>query len=271
MSERNDKFTVGIIGCGQMGSSLALKLGEVYSLVLCDRSFSKAEAVAAQAKARAVQNLEDVAKEAEIILIAVKPHDAASVSARLRTYLKPTHLIISILAGMSIANLREHFGEVSILRMMPNLAVKYGQGVIGLVDEGVLSSENKRKIDLLCSPLGVLCWLPEAKIDALTALTGSGPAFVFVMFEAMVDAGITMGFSSVQAQQLVLQMMTGSLTLLSETKKHPGELKWQVSSPSGTTIEGLNCLEKAGVRSGIIQTFLAAYNKAKLIKSEIDS
>jgi pyrroline-5-carboxylate reductase len=100
-------------------------------------------------------------------------------------------------------------------------------------------------------------------MDAFTSLASSGPAFIFIIVEAMVDAGIGMGFNAKDAQALVQQMMKGSLTLLEKTSKHPGELKWQVASPEGTTIAGLKKMEEEGVRAGIINTFFAAYERAK--------
>jgi pyrroline-5-carboxylate reductase len=93
-------------------------------------------------------------------------------------------------------------------------------------------------------------------------LTGSGPAFFFVMIEAMIDAGIAMGFSAIDARDLIHQMLQGSLTLLEKTSKHPGELKWQITSPQGTTIAGLKKLEESALRGGIMNTFLAAYDRA---------
>lgn len=113
------------------------------------------------------------------------------------------------------------------------------------------------------APLGNLHWMAENKLDALTALTASGPAFVYVMIESIVEAAIAMGFNSSEAQGLVLEMLSGSIAMLRETRKHPGELKWQVTSPSGTTIEGLKVLERSGVRAGIIDTFLAAHERSK--------
>lgn len=263
MSENEKKLKIGVIGCGEMGSSLAIKLGQKHQVFLCDKSFEKAEKLAKQSHATAVKTIGDLIKHVEIIVLAFKPHDLGNAAAEFKESLKHTQLLISILAGTPLVTLKHYFKDVQLLRMMPNLALKYGQGVMGLTDDGNLSHEKKQMIESLFSPLGMLYWLSEDKLDALTALTASGPAFVFVMVEAMVDAAIAMGFPAAQAQQMVLQMITGSVTLLTETKKHPGELKWQVSSPAGTTIEGLNRLEQDGVRSGIIQAFLAAYNRAK--------
>lgn len=262
MSAKVSKLRIGILGCGQMGSSIAVQLGAAHNLYLYDRNDDKAKAVSEESNGEAVKSCEELFKKSDIILLAIKPQDISSVAVDTRGFLKHSHIIVSILAGTTLVTLKHYFGKAVLLRMMPNLALKYGKGVLGLCGNAI-TPEIKQKIELLCSPLGMPCWLPEDKMDALTALTASGPAFFFVMVEAMVDAAISMGFPAAQALQLVLQMISGSVTLLTETKKHPGELKWQVSSPAGTTIEGLNMLEAEGVRSGIIQTFLAAYHRSK--------
>ena len=179
-----------------------------------------------------------------------------------RKELKKGQVIISLLAGIPIVTLKESFPRATILRMMPNLALIYGKGVIGVSSNEKISKKNKESLTKVLESLGKVYWLSEDKINALTALTSSGPAFFFVMMEAMIDAGIAMGFSAQEAQDLIHHMLQGSLTLLEKTSKHPGELKWQIASPQGTTIAGLKKLEELALRGGIINTFLAAYDRA---------
>ena len=155
--------------------------------------------------------------------------------------------------------------------MMPNLPLVYGMGVIGLSSSNKIKNEDKEHLTKMFGSLGKIYWLPEEKIDALTALAGSGPAFFLVMVEAMIDAGIAMGFTAADAQGLIYQMLRGSLTLLEQTSKHPGELKWQIASPQGTTIAGLKRLEELALRGGIMNTFLAAYDRAKKLSSREES
>ncbi len=156
--------------------------------------------------------------------------------------------------------------------MMPNLPLIYGEGVIGLCSDEKMIKEDRDILAKLFESLGKIYWLPESKINGLTALTGSGPAFFFSMVESMIDAGIAMGFAAKDAQSLVYQMLKGSLTLLERSEKHPGELKWQIASPQGTTIAGLKRLEELAVRGGIMNTFLAAYDRANILtlKSHIE-
>jgi pyrroline-5-carboxylate reductase len=140
--------------------------------------------------------------------------------------------------------------------------------VIGLSADETIQEKDKERVTTTFASLGKICWLPENKIDGLSALTGSGPAFFFVMVEAMVDAGIAMGFAAKEAKGLVYQMLQGSLALLEKTDKHPGELKWQITSPQGTTIAGLQKLEELAVRGGIMNAFLATYDRAKKMSEE---
>jgi pyrroline-5-carboxylate reductase len=147
--------------------------------------------------------------------------------------------------------------------MMPNLAIIYGEGVIGLSSDDSFPKSDKDKLSNAIESLGKLVWIPESKMDALTALAGSGPAFFLTMFEAMVESGIAMGFTAKETQSLIHQMVIGSLTLLEKTGKHPAELKWQITSPAGTTIAGLKKLEEQALRSAIINTFLATYERAQ--------
>jgi pyrroline-5-carboxylate reductase len=147
--------------------------------------------------------------------------------------------------------------------MIPNLAITCEAGVLGLVEDPLISVALRKKIEKLFFGLGLIVWLLESKIDALTALTGSGPAFIFVLVEAMIDSGVLLGFSHQEAREFALKTIQGSVELLQKTGQTPSELKWQVASPKGTTIAGLKALEKTGFRSAILSAFTAAYERAQ--------
>jgi pyrroline-5-carboxylate reductase len=258
---------ITIIGCGNMGSALASQLFKNHPLALFDRHPEKSAALEEQGHGTAVSTLKQALSHAEILILAIKPQHLDELAKDLKPYLKGNPLIISLLAGTPFAILKKAFPKKTLVRMMPNLAVSLGKGVVGLAQEGNLSEDKQARLSTLFKPMGKILWLPEKKLDPLTAMAGSGPAFVFVMVEAMVDAAIAMGFSTRESQEIVLQMMKGSLALLEETEKHPAELKWQVASPAGTTIAGLRKLEECALRSAIIETFLAAYQRALEINS----
>jgi pyrroline-5-carboxylate reductase len=266
MSE-SKREKIGIIGCGNMGSSFGKYLSAHHHVYLFDRNKEKAKALSAETGASMMESNAELLEHADIVILAIKPQDFHVLAAEIKNKLNPHHLLVTILAGITIRTLKQTFGDLPIIRAVPNLAIQYGEGVIGLAEQDPLPIEKRRTIETLFSPFGLLLWLPEDKMDALTALTGSGPAFASVMIEAMVDAGLAIGFPASRALPLVLQMLKGTITLIEQTQKHPGELRWQVTSPSGTTIAGLKALEKEGVRSGIMQTFIATYERAKQLSN----
>lgn len=256
---------IGIIGCGNMGSAIARRLASQNDLILYDRNPTKIQHLAQEVEGKACSDIKDFLSQAEVIILAVKPKDLATVSQAFAGQLRPNQLLISCLAGISTQTLRNSFENVKVVRMMPNLAIIYGAGVVGVVANEDIDADRKKQIDQLFARLGLVKWIPEGTMDALTSLTGSGPAFAFVMIEAMIDAAVAMGFNPEQGRQLVIQMLAGSLKMLQETQMHPGDLKWLVTSPAGTTIAGLRAMEAHGVRSGIIETFIAAFDRAKNI------
>lgn len=256
-----------IIGCGNMGSGMAQRLAPHYKVFLYDRNAEKAEKLQTQGLGKVCKDLPECLRQSDIVILAIKPQnliDAAGLIFGDQEKKQP--LLISLMAGMHIAKLKQHFPYHKIIRLMPNLAMIYGEGLIGLACEEEISSKEKDQVTKMCEHLGKVHWVPESKIDAFTALAGSGPAFAFTIYEAMVDAGITIGFNVKESQELVHQMLKGSLLLLEKTGKHPGELKWQVASPAGTTMAGIRRMEEMAVRCGIIDTIYAAYERAKEIK-----
>lgn len=258
---------ISIIGCGNMGSSLASRLSQSNQLFLYDHNNGKSESLSQKGYGKACKDILEALRSSEMIIIAVKPQDLKQVAELIKTHLKDSQTVVSLLAGTTIATLKQYFPSVRIVRMMPNLPIVYGEGVIGMT-LGKKNKSDDKHLTKVFESLGKIYWIPEEKMDALTALAGSGPAFFFSMIEGMVEAGIAMGFTSSDAQSLTYQMLRGSLTLLEQTSKHPGELKWQITSPQGTTIAGLKRLEELAVRGGIMNTFLAAYDRANQLSHE---
>jgi pyrroline-5-carboxylate reductase len=251
---------IRIIGCGAMGGAMAQILAlHGRSLSLVDHVLERAEALGAALHCPVFEDpLEGLSPE-DFLLIAVKPQDFSKLAETLKEV--NCALVISIVTGITTAELKGAFPHSPVLRMMPNLAVQYGEGIAALIEDPDLN-HLKTAIEDVFAPLGYLRWFPETLADGVTSLTGSGPAFVFTMVESMVDAAIAMGFSAESGYELVKKMIGGALTTLHESHKVPGELKWRVTSPGGTTIAGLRLFEEKGVRSGILETFLAAYHKS---------
>lgn len=266
---------IAIIGCGNMGNCFAERLGSFHHLLLHDRDPNWTQELAKEVGGTPCSTLSDAVKEAEIIILAVKPQSLDELAPLLTPLLKSEQIIISLLAGTLLSTLKEKLPNLAIVRIMPNLAVKYGEGVIGIVDSSEISQELKETVNALLSPLGFLFWLKENLIDALTALAGSGPAFILTIIEAMAEAGVVMGLRADDAEELTVQTMHGCVAMMQRGKSHPAELRRQIASPQGTTIAGLRMLEKNNVRSGLIETVLASYGRAQELamngeKKELD-
>lgn len=257
---------IAIIGCGNMGGAFAKSLSMQHQISLYDRNYEKTNHLANAGFGTAFENLTQAVDSKDIIILAVKPSNLGEVSKSLTGIVKDTQIIFSILAGTSISTLRQHFPNSRIFRLMPNLAIQYGQGVIGIATE--CSIEEKEKYNELLQHLGKIYWISESKIDAVSSLAGSGPAFVFALLEAMIDSGIAMGLNVKDSKELSYQMIKGSLALLENSGKEPEELKWQITSPGGTTIAGLKKFEEAAIRAGIMNTFLGTYERTKELNTK---
>ena len=258
-------MNIGIIGCGTIGSGLATCLSKTHSLVLFDTNTSLTHSFKKQCSSTitCAQSVDELIAHSELIILAVKPQHIPFVCRSISKPLSSDSMLVSTAAGVPMDKLKDFFPGASVARIMLNLACFHGQGVISLVESPHLDTKKQQLLENLFKDLGLLIWVPEEHIDALTALTGSGPAFIFVLIEALIDAGISMGLQSKDARDLALQMIIGSTTMMKETKKHPGELKWQVSSPGGVTIAGLQEMEHCAMRSGMIKTVLAAHAHSK--------
>lgn len=258
---------ISIIGCGKMGSCIAHGLVGEHELSLFDHNEKPTKELAKSINATFCRNAPEAISKADIIILAVKPENLDDVAELIQNETRKEQLIVSVLAGISTQTLQTHFKKNPIIRMMPNIAVRCGTGVVGFEDSKNLSKPIKDKVQKAFAKLGALYWIPENKFNALTALTGSGPAFVFVIIESIIDAGIAMGLSADESKELAIQLFKGSISMIEDSNQHPGELKWSVTSPGGTTIAGVKMMEDCGIRSGIINTFLATYNRAQELSS----
>jgi pyrroline-5-carboxylate reductase len=207
--------------------------------------------------------LKEAVQHAEAVVIAVKPYHLQELAKHLSPLLKEGTIVISVLAGVRAADLKKHFPKQRIVCIMPNIAVAYGKGIIGIAQSSDMTEELSLVIQDLFADAGMLLFLPENKIDALAAIAGSGPAFAFHLIESMTEGGIFLGFSAKESLELTIKVFEGAIQLLKESKELPQALKWKVASPGGTTIEGLKVLEQERVHYALMQALQATYLKAQ--------
>lgn len=206
----------------------------------------------------------DVAKEADTLVLAVKPQFFAEVIAEIKDAVSPDALVISIAAGKTIAWIEEAFGrQIKLVRCMPNTPALVGEGCTGVCANALVSEREKEESIALMESFGKASLVPERLMDAVGAVSGSSPAYVFMFIEAMADAGVAAGLPRAQAYEFAAQAVYGSAKLVLESGKHPGELKDMVCSPGGTTIQGVRVLEEKGMRGAVMDALLACVEKSK--------
>ena len=205
-----------------------------------------------------------VAEEAEVLVLAVKPQFLQEVIEEIRDDVKSETLVISIAAGKTLDWLGEAFGkEMKIVRCMPNTPALVGEGCTGVCVNAMVSREEAEYSIRLMESFGKASQVPERLMDAVGAVSGSSPAYVFMFIEAMADASVAAGMPRTQAYEFAAQAVYGSAKLVLESGKHPGELKDMVCSPGGTTIEGVRILEEKGMRGAVMDALLATVEKSK--------
>jgi len=259
---------IGFLGAGKMATALAR--GWLHTgLVTPERLFSSDPNPLARKQfgqetgATSVEENRLVVQNSDVLILAVKPQNISSLLAEVRPGLTPRHLVISIVAGLTLNQLAESLGpECRLVRVMPNTPCLVGASAAGYAVATTATASDCRFVDRLLGSVGKAFSLPEKLLDAVTGLSGSGPAFVFVMIEALSDGGVRMGLPRDVATQLAAQTVYGSAKMLLETNAHPGLLKDQVASPGGTTIAGLHALEKAGFRAAVIDAVEAATKRS---------
>lgn len=202
-------------------------------------------------------------KASDLIIFSIRPFVVDAILAEIKDLFDPKKLIISIVTGFPISRIVEGIGEgARVIRAVPNLPVVVGEGLTAISPGKGVTDEEIESVSFLFNSVGRSVVLDERFLDAVTGLAGSGPAFVFLILEAMADGGVKMGLPRETALLLASQTLLGSARMVIETGEHPGSLKDRVASPGGTTIAGLHRLEKGGVRGTIISAVEAATIRA---------
>jgi pyrroline-5-carboxylate reductase len=206
------------------------------------------------------------ADASSMIVLAIKPQRLHRVLQELKGALVKEQLVVSVVAGATMETIAEELLHASIVRTMPNTPAQIGEGVTAWTASAEVSEEQERQVCAVLEALGKAVRVEnERQIDMATALSATGPTYVFLMMEALIDAGVHMGFSRHVAEELVHQMMLGSVLFARESHKHPAELRNMVTSPGGTSAEAIYQMEKGSLRTVLSKAVWAAYQKAELL------
>ena len=205
----------------------------------------------------------DAVKEADLLILAIKPQDLPVIFQELGERLRPEQAVVSIIAGAKMSTLSKGLSHESIIRVMPNTPAQIGQGMSMWTCSPQVSEQQRDFTRSIVSTVGKEIYVDDEKyMDMATALSASGPAYVFMIIEALIDAGVYVGLPRDMARTMALQTVYGSTQMVMETGRHPADLKDMVVSPGGTTAEGLQVLERAGVPAAIVDAVNAAFQKS---------
>lgn len=264
----SDPPRIGFLGTGQMATALArgwLAAG----LARAERILGSDPLPAAREKfqsvigVRTVADNREVATASDVIVLAVKPQSMSKLLAEVRSAVTERQLIISIAAGITLKQIADSLGpNRRIIRVMPNTPCLLGASASAFAPGEMATADDAALVQHLLNAVGKACQLPESLLDAVTGLSGSGPAFVYVIIEALSDGGVRMGLPREVATMLAAQTVLGAARMVLETGTHPGALKDAVASPGGTTIAGLHALERGGVRGTLMDAVEAATRRA---------
>ena len=265
---------IGIIGAGAMGGALCrgminAHVVEASKVVVSDIHAEHVQGLQQTLGVRVAKSNEQLAKHCEVIVLALKPFTVASVLDEIRDSLnrdegKPLPLLISIAAGVPLDTIQAHLEiPIPVVRAMPNTPAQVGSGACAF-SRGTLADDlHVEQARAIFESVGTAIEVPEHLLDAVTALSGSGPAYVYLVIEALVDGGVKVGLPRDVASHLAAQTVLGAAKMVIETGKHPAQLKDLVTTPAGTTIAALASLEHSGVRAAFIDAVEAATKRAR--------
>jgi pyrroline-5-carboxylate reductase len=270
MSKLND-VTLSFIGSGVMAEAmisgiLSEGLTAPDHMIASDPRQERGEELASRYGVKATTANREAVKAAQIVVLSVKPQVLPAVLQELQGQVKPEGLVLSIVAGARIGVMAAGLGHQAIVRAMPNTPAQIGEGMSVWTATAAVSEEQRQQVQSILQALGEEIYLEDEEyLDMATALSGTGPAYVFLFMEAMIDAGVHLGFSRRIAQQLVLQTVRGSVDFARQSVAHPAELRNMVTSPGGTSAEALYQLEKGGFRTVLSRAIWAAYQKSQYL------
>lgn len=268
------KYKLAIIGCGNMGRAILKGVldSDVASedeVIVSVRTDESAERLGKEFRCAVTTDNRLAAGEAAMILLAVKPYQMSAVLSEIREKISIDQIVISVIAGKSIQSIEEGLmsievaGRLKVVRAMPNTPAKVGQSMSALCVNAHMTDTDIDRVIRVFGAFGRAEVVREDMMDVVTGVSGSSPAFIYMIMEAMADAAVKNGMARDMAYRFVSQTVLGAAKMLRDTGMHPGELKDEVCSPGGTTIAGVCALEKAGIRDAVISGVDAAVEAAR--------
>lgn len=257
----------GFFGAGRMATALAAGLvraglAEASQLIASDPMPAAREAFADATGGRTVPSNAEVAASSDVLVLAVKPQQMSAVLSELQGSVTDRHLVISVAAGVRLAKIAELLPRGRLVRVMPNTPCLIGEGASAFCLGRGATADDSKLVERSLAAVGRAVAVDEKLLDAVTGLSGSGPAYAFVMIEALSDGGVRMGLPRDVATLLAAQTLQGAAAMLLASGQHPGVLKDQVTSPGGTTIAGLQALEAGGLRAALMAAVEAATRRS---------
>jgi len=263
-------YKIGFIGAGNMGGALisaACKSIGAEQVLITDHDKEKVQTLAEETGCKVAADNEELAANAEFIVLAVKPHIIRAVALQIAGTLQEDksrglrHVVVTIAAGVESRTVRDCIGEgIPVIRIMPNTPVLVGQGMILITGDGE-DDEHVKEFQILMKDAGDFLYIPESSFDITTGISSCSPAYVYMFISAMADGAVQVGVPRAQAIYLAAKTVLGSAQMVLETGLHPDQLKDQVCSPGGSTIIGVNALERGGFRYAAAQAIIEATEK----------
>ena len=260
---------IGFIGAGKMAQAmiegiLKSKMIPNENIIASAKTEGTLEKIESNYRIRTTQNNQEVARFADILILAVKPDQHSNVIQEIRNDMHPDSIIITIAAGITLNDIEREFGfNIKCVRTMPNTPSFVGEGMTAICSNERLNEEEVLEVELLFHTFGKTERLDERLMDAVPAISGSSPAYVYMMIEAMADGGVKQGIPRDKAYRLAAQAVLGAAKMVLETDRHPGELKDNVCTPGGATIEAVAELEKRQFRGSVLAAMESCTSKVK--------
>ncbi len=258
-----------VIGGGVMGQTITRSLigsglAAAPAITVCEVAAPRRQSLEADLGVAATGDAVAAADGAPVVVLAVKPQDFPAVGGALQGFILPEQLVLSIMAGVTMQTLRDRLGHRAVVRAMPNTPAQIGQGLTAWTASAEVTESQRALVGQMLATLGrAIPVQDERHIDMATAVSGSGPGFFFLILEALIDGAVQIGMRRELATELVYQTALGSAAFAQESGLHPAVLRDMVTSPGGTTAEGLRAMEEKGVRAGTMEAIIAAYRRTR--------